>query len=298
MEEKWNGDFRQELVRQIVAQVMSSCTSGTDGGQKVVPAQVSARHVHLSRGDADALFGAGYQLRKKKDISQPGQYICEERLTVIGPKGQLSNVAVLGPLREKTQAEFSLTDGRALGLDLPVKMSGDLSGAADLWLMNGANIIKARGAAIAAKNHVHMTEADAARMGISKGQTVTVKMQTARPLSFEGVAVRISPDGALAFHMDTDEANACGFQAGCTALLLTDSSRVEAESRGPSVEIASTAFSGETGGRESFEGRLLSEQAVLGLSQHTRILSLRKGTVVTPMAKDALRQKKIELCYL
>ena len=177
-----------------------------------VELEASGRHVHVTKEQAQTLFGHG--LTPKRDLSQPGQFLSNERVTVVGPKGKFENVAVLGPERKDAQVELSMTDARALGIDAPVRQSGDVLGRPGLTLANGERTLRLRQGVIVAKRHIHMTPEDAARRGLSDGQTVKLRTLSARPLVFEDVTVRVSPDYRTYAHLDYDEANACGFQTG------------------------------------------------------------------------------------
>lgn len=174
--------------------------------------EISARHVHLSQADLETLFGEGYELTIKKMLSQPGQYACEERVKVIGTKGEFPGVSILGPTRKETQIELSLTDARSIGVVAPVKESGDLEGSGGCTLVGPAGEVKLEKGVIAAKRHIHATTADAEAMGVTNGQIVNVEIPTAngRNLTFGDVVVRVSDSYALAMHIDTDEANAAG----------------------------------------------------------------------------------------
>ena len=174
--------------------------------------EISARHVHLSQADLETLFGAGYELTIKKMLSQPGQYACEERVQVIGTKGEFPGVSILGPVRKETQIELSLTDARSIGVAAPVRESGDLEGSGACTLVGPAGEVKLEKGDIAAKRHIHATTADAEALGVENGQIVNVEIPTAngRNLTFGDVVVRVSDSYALAMHIDTDEANAAG----------------------------------------------------------------------------------------
>ncbi|MBO5778794.1 MAG: phosphate propanoyltransferase [Clostridia bacterium] len=176
--------------------------------------ETSARHIHLSTADIETLFGAGAVLHNKKDLSQPGQFACEEKVQLVGPKGSLM-VSVLGPARKDTQVELSFTDARTLGLkDVPVRESGDVAGTPGIKLVGPAGEVELAQGVIIAKRHIHMTTADAAAFGVADKEIVSVKLDTARPLIFGDVVVRVSDTYALAMHIDTDEANAaCAFGA-------------------------------------------------------------------------------------
>lgn len=177
--------------------------------EKKVLVETSARHIHLSEQTLEVLFGAGHTLTKKKDLSQPGQFACEEKVEVIGPKGSLK-MSVLGPVRKADQVEISLTDARSIGVSAPVRESGDVAGSAGCTLRGPVGEVVISEGVIAAKRHVHLTPADAEAFGVSDKQIVKVKLDTARPLIFDDVVVRVSPSFSAAMHIDTDESNAAG----------------------------------------------------------------------------------------
>lgn len=171
--------------------------------------ETSARHVHLSQADIETLFGKGYTLTHKKDLSQPGQYACEERVTLVGPKKPIANVIILGPARPATQVELSFTDARTLGVSAPVRESGDVAGSAGCKLVGPAGEVEIAEGVIVAKRHIHMTPADAEKLGVCDKEVVSVKLDSnGRSTVFGDVVVRVNPNFALAMHIDTDEANA------------------------------------------------------------------------------------------
>ena len=171
--------------------------------------ETSARHVHLTEEHIEILFGKGHTLTHKKDLSQPGQFACEERVTVVGPKKSIANVIVLGPARPASQVEVSLTDARTLGVEAPVRESGDVAGSGACKLVGPAGEVELTEGVIAAKRHIHLTPADAEGFGVSDKQIVSVKVESSdRSLIFGDVVVRVSPKFAAAMHIDTDEANA------------------------------------------------------------------------------------------
>ena len=171
--------------------------------------ETSARHVHLSQDAIDTLFGKGYTLTNKKDLSQPGQFACEEKVEVIGPKGSLK-MSILGPARPASQVEISLSDARTLGVKAPVRESGDIANTPGCTIKVDDKVVEIAEGVIVAKRHIHMTPADAAELGVSDKEIVNVKLDTARPLVFGDVVVRVSEKFALAMHIDTDECNAAG----------------------------------------------------------------------------------------
>ncbi|MBR2444516.1 MAG: phosphate propanoyltransferase [Clostridia bacterium] len=171
--------------------------------------ETSARHVHLTREHVDILFGAGHQLTHKKDLSQPGQFACEERVTVVGPKNEIKNVIVLGPERKASQVEVSLTDARTLGVNAPVRESGDVSASGPCKLVGPCGEVELSEGVIAAKRHIHFTPAEAEAAGVSDKQIVMVKIESAdRTTIFGDVVVRVHPNFSAAMHIDTDESNA------------------------------------------------------------------------------------------
>jgi len=180
---------------------------------KPVLIETSARHVHVSRKDLDILFGEGYQLTSKKDLSQPGQFACEERVAVIGPKGSFPAVSILGPVRPATQLEISASDARSLGIAAPVRESGDIAGSGACKLVGPKGEVEISEGVIVAKRHIHATPEDGEKYGIKDKEIVSVKVESnGRSLVFGDVVVRLNPNFRLAMHIDTDESNA----AGCT----------------------------------------------------------------------------------
>ena len=173
--------------------------------------ETSARHAHITRETLETLFGKGHELTNKKDLSQPGQFACEEKIEVVGPKGSLK-MSILGPCRPDDQVEVSYTDARALGVTPPVHESGDIEGTPGVKLVGPCGEVDIAKGVIVAKRHIHMTPEDAEVLGVSDKEIVSVKLDTARPTIFGDVVVRVSPKFALAMHIDTDECNAaCAF---------------------------------------------------------------------------------------
>jgi len=174
--------------------------------------ETSARHVHVTKETLETLFGKGYELTPKKDLSQPGQFACNERVTVVGTKKELANVSILGPCRKADQVEISLTDARSIGVEAPVRESGDIAGSGSCKLVGPAGEVELKEGVIAAKRHIHMTTADAKELGVTNGQIVDVLVDcaTGRKTVFGDTVVRVSDSYALAMHIDTDESNAAG----------------------------------------------------------------------------------------
>ena len=183
-----------------------------------IPLEASGRHVHLTADQARALFG--HPLTPKRPLSQPGQFLANERLTLVGEKGEFTNVAVLGPERKEAQVEISLTDGRSLGIPAPVRLSGHVSGSPGAVLSGPMGTVELGEGVIVAQRHIHLTPEAAARFGVQDGQRVKLRTFTDRPLIFEDVVVRVSDQFAPYAHLDYDEANACGFQKGDLGRIL------------------------------------------------------------------------------
>ena len=172
--------------------------------------ETSARHIHLSQAGLETLFGQGHELTCKKELSQPGQYACEEKVEVVGTKGSLK-MSVLGPTRNATQVELSLTDARSIGVNAPIRESGDIAGTGSCKLVGPCGSVELKEGVIAAKRHIHITPEDAQSFGVADKEIVKVKVDTCgRALVFDDVVVRVSPSFATAMHIDTDENNACG----------------------------------------------------------------------------------------
>ena len=184
-----------------------------------VELEASGRHVHVTKAQAMTLFG--HPLTPKRDLSQPGQYLANERVTVTGPKGSFENVAVLGPERPEGQVEISLTDSKTLGLQPPVRPSGDIKNSPGCILTGPKGTVTLDAGVIAAKRHIHMTPEDAGRMGVKDKQMVRLQTYTDRPVIFEDVLVRVSDQFATYVHLDYDEANACGFSQGDLGRILS-----------------------------------------------------------------------------
>ena len=171
--------------------------------------ETSARHVHVTQEVLETLFGKDYVLTKKKDLSQPGQYACAERVDIVGPKKTLAGVSILGPVRPEPQVELSLTDARSIGVAAPIRESGDIAGSGACKMVGPCGEVELSEGVIVAKRHIHMTTADAERMGLSDKQVVSVQVPSnGRALIFGDVVVRVSDKYALAMHIDTDESNA------------------------------------------------------------------------------------------
>ena len=189
--------------------------------KKEVLIETSARHIHVSQADLETLFGAGYELTHKKDLSQPGQFACEERVAVVGDKGSFPAVSILGPVRPDTQVELSASDARSIGVVAPCRESGDVAGSGACKLVGPKGEVELKEGVIVAKRHIHATPADAEKYGLSDKQIVDVKVESdGRTLTFGDVIVRVNPAYALAMHIDTDESNAAFATPGMMGEIL------------------------------------------------------------------------------
>lgn len=185
--------------------------------------ETSARHVHLSKEHIDILFGAGHELTFKKALSQPSQFACEERVTVVGEKKEIKNISILGPARSATQVEISLTDARTLGVKAPVRESGDIAGSGACKIIGPCGEVEISEGVIAAKRHIHLTPEAAAEMGVKDKQIVCVKIDSdGRKTIFGDVVIRVSDKFSPAMHIDTDESNAAGCVPGMMGEVITD----------------------------------------------------------------------------
>lgn len=180
----------------------------------MIPVGLSNKHIHLSQKDLDTLFGEGFELTKFKDLSQPGQYAANEKVDVVGPKGTLKGIRILGPVRRETQVEIAITDGFVLGVNPPVRDSGDLLDSPGAKIVGPKGEVVIEKGVIAAGRHIHMHTTDAEKYGLKDKDIVSVKVGGKRGLTFDNVLVRVSKDFALEMHLDIDEGNAAALKNG------------------------------------------------------------------------------------
>lgn len=202
-------------VDQIVSAVIQEIRE-----KLFVEVEASGRHVHLSQQDLETLFGVGYQLTPAKELSQPGQYACKERVTITGPKGSIKNVIILGPVRKESQVEVSLTDALALGIKAPIRNSGDIAGTPGITITNEGRSLELKQGVIVARRHLHITPEDATKFQVKDGDIIKVKVFGERPLIFDDLVVRVSKNFHTDVHIDYDEANACGYTKGTMGLIV------------------------------------------------------------------------------
>ena len=198
----------EKIVRQVVLEHLSKSRQPS---APVLTVHASARHMHVSREDLDKLYGPGHELTPDRPLFQEGNYAAKEMVTLIGPRGRvISNLRILGPMRKESQIELAFTDAISLGLDIPIRISGDIKGTPGAVVMGPKGVVELKEGVIRAAVHVHMNPDEAAHFGVKQGDMMKLRVGGAAGLTFNRVAVRIDPRSRLNVHMDTDEANACG----------------------------------------------------------------------------------------
>ncbi|MCK9223646.1 MAG: phosphate propanoyltransferase [Candidatus Muirbacterium halophilum] len=204
-----------DIVRSVVGEYRGDENEKYNNNNKKVslnsfPVSVSNRHIHICKSDLECIFGKGYELKRMKELSQPGQFACEEKVIIVGPKGSIENVRILGPERKETQVEISVTDTFKLGIPVFVRDSGDLSGTPGLTVCGPKGSVYIEKGAIVAKRHIHFSENDAKKFNVKDKEKVNVLIEGEKGGIFSDVLVRVSNSYALDMHIDTDEGNAFG----------------------------------------------------------------------------------------
>ncbi len=229
MDEKAVKNILEGIIRNVMVElgskpcVQPTSAPGCVNGDDAIPVELSGRHAHLSEKDAIALFGG--PLTHARDLSQPGQFLCKERVRLIGPKGVIDNVAVLGPSRGSSQVEVSKTDARILGTDAPVRQSGDIAGTPGIILASQTGIVGLEEGLIVAARHIHMSPADAERLCVADHDMVSVRLDGERPLVLEDVLVRVNNQFKLAMHIDPDEGNSSGWSSKVSGKIVGKKNR-------------------------------------------------------------------------
>ncbi|MCC2816436.1 phosphate propanoyltransferase [Lachnoclostridium pacaense] len=208
-------DQYEAIIKLLMEAARESIPAARDN---TIPVGVSNRHVHLSQGDLEALFGPGYELSRMKDLSQPGQYACKETVTICGPKGAIEKVRILGPVRSRTQVEILAGDSFKLGIKSTARLSGDLDGTPGITIIGPKGSVQIKEGLMVAQRHIHMLPEDAVRMGVHDGQVVSLEVDGIRGGILRNTIVRVTGQSGLECHIDTEEANALG---------LSSSSRVK-----------------------------------------------------------------------
>lgn len=265
-------------------------------GETYVPVTSSNRHVHLSQADVERLFGTGYRLTKLRDLAQPGQFACNERVTIETRKGKLA-LRVVGPARKETQVELSFTDAAKLGLSPPVRMSGDLGGSPGCTLCNGnARIDVPRGVIVAAR-HLHLAPDEARAFGVKDGEAVSLRVEGQRAATLENVIVRSGEGHRMEAHIDKDEANACGLADGQLCRVLREGALNAARAGSAALPAQPAAPKKETMLDLSKEPRrLITEDDVRAAAgDGYKIIRHAGDAIITPLARDMAYEKRVEL---
>ena len=267
-------------------------------GHAYAPVMSSNRHCHLSREDTDRLFGPGYQLTKLRDLVQPGQYACNEKVTLETPKGAVS-LRVVGPIRKETQVELSLTDSAKLGLKPPVRMSGQLENSPGCVLKQGDRSIRVSRGVIGAARHIHMAAEEAAAYRVRNGDLVSLRVEGVRAVTLENVIVRCGEGHVLEVHIDKDEANACGLEDGTLCRVIVPGEVPRAPVPGPAPAAPRPAYEPARPTMLDLTGekaRLITEEDVVRASGNGyKVIRYGKDAIVTPLARDAASEKRVEL---
>ncbi len=300
--------MNENKLRQVVQRVI--LTELGRRGQRFVPVMSSNKHVHLSQSDVEKLFGRGYQLTKMRDLVQPGQYACNERVMIQTKKGKMM-LRVVGPARKDTQVELSYTDCVQLGLRAPVRMSGDLDGSAGCTLINGdARVELSQGVIIAAR-HLHLAKEEAVAFGLADGDIISLAVEGMRATTLQNVVVRCGDGHVMEAHIDTDEANACALNNGQLCALIsaeaTQTSKAEITTLlGQMMNLAEQTTTAPPSPQKSnlmdltAEKRCLitEEQVYEAVKEKMKIIRYAKDAIVTPLAKDVALEKGIALVVM
>lgn len=277
----------ESLIQEIVTKILRQDTgesipspSTFYGETLAIPVGVSARHVHLSNEHIMQLFGEGAALTPRHPLSQPGQFAAEETVLLAGPKGSIDNVRILGPSRAFSQVEAAFTDAVKLGLSPPVRDSGAIAKSSPITLIGPNGTLTLKEGFIVARRHIHMTPEDALRFGVVDQQVVKIRTNGLRSTMFENVLIRVDRSSKLELHIDTDEANAAGVRTGDSVQLVgSEGSKVsEKPIDRPSL----------------FTNNVLTVRDVQGLLPYSTLFLSRK-TIITPLAHDEARSKKIRI---
>lgn len=211
---------KYEVVMNLLLDALKNSSVGEAEGKKDIPVGVSNRHIHLSKDDMESLFGAGYEMVKMKDLSQPGQYACKETVTICGPNGAIEKVRILGPVRSKTQIEILEGDCYKLGVRTQPRLSGDLTGTPGITIIGPKGSVQTKEGLIIAQRHIHMTLEDAARFEVHDGQIVSIEIDGPKGGIYKQVTVRANDASSLECHLDTEEANAMSVNSKSTIKLI------------------------------------------------------------------------------
>ncbi|GHV33437.1 hypothetical protein FACS1894187_01700 [Synergistales bacterium] len=270
-------------IESVVSRVVKRIEGSAGSARLTIPIEASARHVHLNAEAAERLFGKGEVLKKKLGLSQPGEFLAEQRVKIVTSAGEISKAAVLGPLRDSVQVELSATDSKRLGIKPPLNLSGNLKGACDVFLIGDNGAFEAKGSAIIARAHVHLRPEDAIALGLSDGDAARVSAQSRRPVTFDGVIVRVSDNFAPAVHIDFDEANACLLDSDSKAYIMGKSAAGEHQCPPPNPPAANCR-------NEALITETIARDIVA--SNKDSVILVGRTTILTPSAKDVFFSAK------
>jgi len=299
-----------DLLSQIISETVKRIIAGSKQNLHPDPITigVSNRHIHLSAQDLELLFGKGHSINCVKDLSQPGQCAAAETVIIAGPKGCIENVRVLGPVRKKTQIEVSRSDTFRLGIEAPVRESGVLEGSGRITVIGPKGSVQLNEGLIVAQRHIHMTPDDAAAYGVADSQSVQVRVGGERGVIFDNVVVRVSSQFSLEYHIDVDEANCAGIKQGDKAYLinftalsdnsiLSDSGNLTEEAAKNLIRVT-PAEKGSTVSQITEEpAGLVTENTVRDAWKKKAILSIGKGVICTPLARDVINELGMKVIW-
>lgn len=267
----------KNIIRQVMDQLENETPNLSDGS---IPIAVSARHVHLKQSDVEMLFGKGYELTKRSDLSQPGQFAANETVVIAGPKGSIERVRILGPARSLSQVEVSFTDAFSLGVKPPLRESGDIEGSSSITLIGPKGSVYLEEGLIVAQAHIHMNPQEASLLQVTDNQFVEVAVAGPRPIVIKNVKIRVSEKYALEMHIDTDEANAGFISQGTIGKIVSSKEDLQNNIVSKPVIKQSQAY--------KFRDKLLSKDEVEKINETEIIIG--KGTIVTALANDRARE--------
>ena len=299
-----------EILSQIISEAVKRTIAGSIQELHPNPMNigVSNRHIHLSARDLACLFGNGHSIQCVKDLSQPGQCAAAETVIIAGPKGCIENVRVLGPVRKQTQVEVSRSDTFRLGIEAPVRESGKLEGSGSITVIGPKGSLQLNEGLIVAQRHIHMTPDDAEKYGVTDSQSVQVKVEGPRGVIFDNVVVRVSNQFALEYHIDIDEANCAGIKQGDKAYLMNFRTPADGtnlyESKKSTEEAAKILMEEKSIEKEKAVSqiteepeKLVTEDTVRNAWKKKAILSIGKGVVCTPLARDAINELGMKVIW-
>jgi putative phosphotransacetylase len=281
---------RLEFIVEEIVERLSSMKNASSHVTKI-PVGVSARHVHLTKEHLSHLFGTGYELSVRYNLSQPGQFAAEETVLIAGPKGSLEGVRILGPFRSLTQVEVAMSDAYKLGVTPPIRNSGDVAGSAPITIAGPKGSLSLTEGLIVARRHVHMTPDNANQFAVRDGDVVSVRTFGFRSIVFDDVLIRVNPNYRLEMHVDTDEANAALLRTGDRLELLTymkpenphSIQKPDSPKQGCCPNVP-----------KHFQGAVLTSQDVVKFPNGGAI-QLSKGTLITPLARDVAKERSIAI---